>query len=91
MITAQINLSGYKTSRDYEWLADEMQHRSVICTLSFRKPGRWVAQTVWRLHRDGTEIWEVSVEGFSYIYEYNRADFIAACAAADLEAVLRPD
>ena len=89
-------VSGYETSRDYEWLADQMPKRSVVCIVNYRgfdrdaEPLRDIAKTIWNpsSHKGEDGIWQLSARGICYIYESTRAEFIKACKGGDVEILV---
>ena len=83
-------ISGYKTSRDYERLADTMQEQSVICIVDYGKDCRDVAHTLWSPSRDGKGVWQLSARGIGYVYALSRSDFISKCTCANVDALM-PD
>jgi hypothetical protein len=76
----------YKTSRDYDRLADLMQTQSAICIIDYNSC-RDVAHTIWIECRAGDGIWEISSRGISYIYAVNKDDFIQQCCAQNVEVI----
>lgn len=70
---------GYKTSRDYERLYQELQSRSLICILKHGMKTT-VADTIWN-----GEVAQVSSPGLCYIFGVNKGDFISQCSLLDLE------
>lgn len=81
-------ISGYETTRDYERLADVMQRQSVICLVDYGKDCRDVAHTLWSPSGDGAGVWQLSARGIGYVYGFSRADFIAQCARANVDALM---
>lgn len=81
-------ISGYKTSRDYERLADAMQRQSIICVVDYGKDCRDVAHTLWSPSNDGNGVWQLSARGIGYIYAYWEANSPGGVQKTALEEAL---
>lgn len=81
-------ISGYKSSREYDKLADEMQVRSIICIVDYDGDCRDVAHTLWSPSEDGAGCWMLSARGISYICAFSREDFIKQCVRANVEVLM---
>lgn len=75
-------VSGYAVNRDYEWLADEMERRSLICLVDFDDDLRDVAHTIWT-----PGLWQLSARGTCYVWARSREEFIRDCARANVEII----
>lgn len=84
-------ISGYKTSRDYERLADEMQRQSVICIVDCGKDCRDVAHTLWSPSKDGNGVWQLSARGVGYVHAFSRSDFIGQCVRNNVDVLMPND
>ena len=81
-------ISGYKPSREYDKLADEMQVRSIICLVDYGDDCRDVAHTLWSPSEDGTGCWMLSARGITYICAFSREEFINQCVRANVEVLI---
>jgi len=86
-MTTIFQIGGYDTSRDYEQLADLMQKQSVICIVDYERDCRDVAHTLWSPSHDGEGVWQLSARGITYIYGFNREDFIKQCQSRNVEII----
>lgn len=77
-------ITGYTVSRDYERLADLARSQSIICIVDYERSMRDIARTMYRCRGDD-EYWEVGARGTGYIVAFERAEFILACRAVNLE------
>ena len=86
------DITGYKTSRDYERLIELARTQSVVCIVDYAMQGdepiRDVAQTLWfgvGLYREAPDI---SCRGHGYIYGgTTKESFIAQCQRAHVEFI----
>ena len=83
-------ITGYPVLRDYDLLAFLMQRQSVICIVDYGKEGdiRDVGHTLWSPSGDGAGVWQLSARGIGYIYAFSREQFLAECAAANVEFIV---
>ncbi|MFP3637828.1 helix-turn-helix domain-containing protein [Paraburkholderia sp. SIMBA_054] len=83
-------IADYATSQDYRRLAVLARTASIICTVDyhFRDVGivRDVGRTQYALRRD-EEIFEVSARGIGYVYAFGEDEFVALCAARNIEFI----
>jgi len=84
---AIFELNGYEKNREYEKLADMMLTQSVVCILDYGKDCRDVAHTLWNPTQDGRGIWQLSARGVTYIYAWDRNDFIGQCARQNVDII----
>ncbi|GAF99920.1 unnamed protein product, partial [marine sediment metagenome] len=74
------NITGYKTSKDYERLYELAQLQSVVCITDYSDNLRDICQT---LYHDG--ITELSARGTSYVYARSLDGFVKQCQKNNVE------
>ena len=83
---------GYKTSRDYELLADLMKIMACVCFVGYAWPDgdvtRDVGATIYWGSRGENEVYDISCRGTSYAYVFSREDFIACCQKYNVEFIV---
>lgn len=85
-IPAAYQLAAYNGSQDYERLVELSRQQSIICIVDYDKEIRDVARTIYRDHH-GSECWDVSARGISYITAFSKEEFLAACTRNHLEFI----
>lgn len=84
-----LRIADYKGSRDYARLAELAKTKSVICIVDWREC-RDVAHTLY-LNGGDMETWQVGARGTCYVSAMDLGNFIARCAAVNLEFIEPPE
>lgn len=89
MITRIDENHRYVTSRDYERLFELAQKTPVICIVDFRwqdgDATRDIACTLFHVCHDDSNTYQIGARGISYVYAWEREDFVRHCAKYNVE------
>lgn len=88
-------LAKYKTSKDYQWLAQKAKEESVICIIDYRLPldnnpefkTRDVGITNYFEKDNGQGTWSISARGTGYLNAFSEESFIKLCEILNVEII----
>lgn len=89
-------LAKYKTSKDYEWLANKAKEESIICIIDYKRQfegekefhSRDVGVTNYFEKDNGSGTWSISARGTGYLTAFNKEDFIKLCDILNVEILI---
>lgn len=81
-------VTGYKTSLDYERLAELMQSQSVVCIVdsSVGEDCRDIAHTIFTPSKK--PVWQICCRGTCYVYAWDVAGFVSTCKNRNVEFIV---
>lgn len=87
-------LASYNGSRDYALLATLARSASIICIVDYhfrdlKESWRDVCCTNYSSRR-GSELWQLSARGISYLTAFDEAEFIRRCESLNVEFFVPP-